>query len=403
MRRRIHALLAGSFTAAALLVPVCAYAQADQPAEFSSWDLPGWTFTPGVTVGWLRDTNVGVAFPSVDTGSTAADNLFELEPFASLEYNSGRTRFSSNYNGFIRRYFDFNELNSLEQRASVSLRHAVTRRLTVTAGNAFLRAPTTDQVELNGVPFERNGSRYDSGYFGLEGRLSRTVDAKIRYTFVWVDFERKDTLLTGGIVNGVSGDISRAIDRRSSVGGEYSVRWANLNGGTRQLSFQNAGALYRYRVAEHTSFELAAGIAHLIDNGHDVRRSGLYFRTGLDHQMDRGTVGISYERSYVPSFSFGGSNQSQETRGYLMMPLRRNRLYAQESASWRRTDPLLAQELPLDSIGLRTTIGYAVQRWFRVEGYHAFSRQDTRLEPGQINRNVIGVQFVVARPVRIQQ
>ena len=105
----------------------------------------------------------------------------------------------------------------------------------------------------------------------------------------------------------------------------------------------------------------------------------------------------------MPSFAFGGTNQSQETRGFVMMPLSRNRIYLEESAAWRRTDPLLAEELPLDSIWLHTTIGYAVQRWLRIEGYHAFSRQDVRLNNGQVNRNVIGVQFVVARPVRIEQ
>ena len=42
------------------------------------------------------------------------------------------------------------------------------------------------------------------------------------------------------------------------------------------------------------------------------------------------------------------------------------------------------------------------QRWFRIEGYHAFTRQDTRSAAGQINRHVIGVQFVVSEPVRIR-
>ncbi len=402
MTRRFHSSLAIA-VAAAVLVPAAARAQGtEQPAEFTSWQLPGWTFTPGVTFGWLHDTNVAVTSAPF-AGSTAADNLFEMEPFGSLEYYSPRTDFSSSYQGFIRRYFELDELNSLEQHANVSLRHRVTRRLTVFGGEAYLLSPTTDQVELNGVPFERNGSRYSAAYGGLEGRLSRTMTASVRYEFTWVDFEKKDALLNGGFVNGVNAEVTRAFTPRSSAGAEYSVRWANLDEGTRHLSFQNTGALYRYRVGEQTSVEGAVGFAHLIDNSNDVSRTGLYVRAGLSHRLDRATLGINYERSYVPSFAFGGTNQSQETRGFVMMPLSRNRLYLEESAAWRRTDPLLALELPLDSIWLHTTVGYAVQRWFRIEGYHSFSRQDVRLNNGQINRNVIGVQIVVARPVRIEQ
>jgi len=403
MSLHVRSSLVAALLGVALLVPLGAQAQDAPPAEFNSWQLPGWTFTPGVTFGWLHDTNVAVAFPPADVGKTAADNLFEMEPFGSLEYYSPRTDFSSSYHGFVRRYFDFDELNSLEQRAEVSLRHRITRRLTLSTGEAFLRAPTTDQVELNGVPFERNGSRYNAAYGGLEARVSRTVTASARYEFTWVDFDRKDVLLNGGFINGVHADVTKAFDARSSAGGEYSVRWADLDQGTRHLSFQNTGALYRYRIAERTNVEAAAGFAHLIDHLNDISKTGLYLRAGLTHRMQRATLGASYERSYVPSFAFGGTNQSQETRGYVTMPLSRNRLYLEESAAWRRTDPLLAQEIPLDSIWIHTTVGYALVRYFRIEGYHAFSRQDTRLFAGQINRNIIGVQFVVARPMRIEQ
>ncbi|HTI38137.1 MAG TPA: hypothetical protein VL484_11280 [Vicinamibacterales bacterium] len=399
-RSLVTALLAG----AALAVPLCAHAQSEQPTEFESWQLPGWTFTPGVTVGWLYDSNVAVAYPPVDTGKTAADNLFQMEPFGLLEFYGPRTDFSSSYHGFLRRYSDFNELDSLENRASASLRHRITRRLTLSAGEAYLRTPTTDQVELNGVPFQRNGSRYDSAYGGLEFRVSRTITASARYEFTWVDFEKKDVLLNGGFVNGIHGDVTEAIGSRSSAGAEYTVRWADLDQGLRQLSFQNVGGVYRYRVGERTLFEASAGLAYLIDRFNDVSRTGPYVHAGLTHRLQRATLGASYDRSYVPSFAFGGSNQSEEVRGNVTMPLNHNRLYVDESAAWRRTNPLLTLEIPLNSIWIHTTVGYELVRWFRVEGYHAFTRQDTQLAAGQkINRNIIGVQFVVARPVRLQQ
>lgn len=401
MTARFRSSLVIAVLAAALVAPARAHAQ-EQPTEFTSWQLPGWTFTPGVTFGWLHDSNVAVTSAPF-AGSPAADNLLDMEPFGSLEFNGPRTTFSTSYHGFVRRYLTLNELNSVEQHADLSVRHRVTRRFTLFASDAYLLSPTTDLVELNGVPFQRNGSRYDAAAAGVEARLSRTVTASVRYEFTYVDFQKKDALLNGGFVNGVHGEATKAVSGRSSVGGEYTVRWADLDQGTRRLSFQDTGALYRYRSGEQTEIEGAVGVAHLIDKSSDVSRTGLYVRAGLTHRLQRATLGLNYERSYVPSFAFGGTNQSQETRGFVMMPLSRNRLYVEESAAWRRTDPLLAQELPLDSVWLQTTLGYAIQRWFRIEGYDAFSRQDVRLNNGRVNRNVVGVQFVVARPVRIQQ
>jgi len=74
----------------------------------------------------------------------------------------------------------------------------------------------------------------------------------------------------------------------------------------------------------------------------------------------------------------------------------------QGSTSWRRTNPLTIETLALDAMWFNGTVGYALQRWLRVEGYESFSRQDTRLAAGQIHRHVFGVQMVVAQPVRIR-
>ena len=54
------------------------------------------------------------------------------------------------------------------------------------------------------------------------------------------------------------------------------------------------------------------------------------------------------------------------------------------------------------STWINSTLGYALQRWVRLEGYWAFTRQDTRRAGGQINRNVIGAQVSISEPVRIR-
>ena len=399
----VRRLAARAIIAAALLAGAAPAASAqDQPAEFESWRLPGWTFTPGVTFGTLWDSNVAVAFPKLAGEPTDSDRLWQMEPFGQLEYYGRRTDFSGGYHGFLRRYTSFNELDTFESRGSASFRQRVTRRLSLFANDNYLRAATTDFVELNGVPFLRMGSRYNSFAGGVENRLTRTTDMLVRYEQTWVSFDKKDAALAGGFVNGLHADVTHRFTDRSSFGGEYGVRWADLNQGTRLLTYQDVGAVYRYRTGERTTFEAAGGLAHLFDRSRDITRSGPYVRASLTHRAERATMGVDYSRSYVPSLAFGGTNQSQEARGYVQMPLSRNRLYVQESAAWRRTNPFTLEELPLDSIWIRTVVGYEIQRWFRVEGYHQLTRQDTRVEHGQINRQLVGVQVVVAQPMRIR-
>ena len=403
MHTRIASFAARAALSAALLAgPAAAASAQDQPTEFESWQLPGWTFTPGVTFGTFWDSNVAVAFPPLAGEKTASDRLWEMEPFGQLEFYGPRTSFETGYHGFLRRYSQYSALNAFEGRGFLSYRERLTRRVTMFVSDNYLRSATTDLVELNGVPFQRMGSRYNDAAGGIEARLTKSTDFSARYELTWVDFEKKTAALSSGFVNGVHSDLTHRFTDRVSFGGEYSVRWANLNEGTRQLSFQDAGAVLRYRAGPRTTLELAGGFAHLLDRSRDLTRDGPYVRADLSHRAERATLGIEYLRSYVPSFAFGGTNQSQEARGYVQMPLSRNRFYLQEAAAWRRTDPFVVEELPLDSIWIKTLVGYEIQRWFRLEVYHQLTRQDTRLVHGQINRQLAGVQFVVAQPMRIR-
>lgn len=385
------------------LAALCAVPAAgqEQSTEFPSWRVPGWSFTPGIVFGALYDTNVAVASPNVQQ-TTASDKLFRVEPFGQLEFFSPRTTFNAGYRGSLRRYVELSDLDGVDHRAFLSLRERVSRRVTLFVSNEYSQVPTTDMLELNGVPFQRSGARHNALTGGIEARLSRKADFGARYEMTWVDFVRKDTALTGGVVNGVQTDLTYRLTDRASAGAEYGVRWADLNQGTQQTLFQDAGGVVRYLASEHTTFDLGAGIAHLIDDARDLTRTGPYIKAGLTHRAERATIGADYRRRFVPSVAFGGANQSQEVNGYVQMPLGRNRLYVQESASWRRTDPLVDTELALDSIVLQSTLGYAVQRWFRIEGYHAFSTQDNQIEAGKISRHVAGVQFVVSEPMRIR-
>jgi hypothetical protein len=203
-------------------------------------------------------------------------------------------------------------------------------------------------------------------------------------------------------VNGARTQLTRRLNDRLSVGGEYGIRFADLNQGLHHVTFQETGGVFHYALATRTTVSVSGGWAFLNDQLLNEQHNGAYVRGEITHDVQHATVGGSFERTFVPSFGFGGSNQSEELRGFVRMPFDRNRLYYQGSAAWRRSVPLITNELELDTIWLRSTVGYSASRWLRFEGFHMFTRQDSQVTGGEINRHRIGAQIVVSQPVRIQ-
>jgi hypothetical protein len=378
----------------------CVRAQEPQ-TELQSWRVPGWSFTPGVAIGWRYDSNVTIAGPD-QFGKTVGDSLLEIEPMGQLEFFSPRTSFSSGYRGSLRRYFELSDLDGLDHRIYATLRHSVTRRVVIFFNESFQQEPTTDALDLGGLPYRRVGSHYNSLIAGVESRLTRTLDLNTGYEMAFVDFLSEEISLSDGVVHGGHAELTHRFDERLSAGGEYGIRLAFLNAGDREFTYQNTGGVLHYRTGEQTTLDLSGGLTHLLDRGQEVTRTGPYVKAALVHRAARATLGAQYSRNYTPSFTLSGSQRSHEARGYIDMPFNRNRFYIQESAAWRRTDPFGPAEPALDSIRMQTTLGYAIQRWMRLEGNYNFSTQDNRLAGGRVTRHVIGVQLVVSEPMRIQ-
>lgn len=399
-----HALRA--IAAATALALFATTAGAQNQSEFESPRVPGWSFTPTFTFGAVHDSNVALADAPADTGRTAADRLVVYQPAGHLEFLSPRTEFGAGYRGYLRRYVDVDELNGFDQQGYVSLRRLATRRLTFFFNNRYVSMPTTDEIELNGVPYARTGARTNTTTAGFEARLTRLTDLSSQYDLTWVDFDRlagqPDTFLTGGWLNSWRTQLSRRVTDGAAVGGEYALRLADINAGARELVFQDVGGTLRLLVGPHTTVSLAGGLSYLNDRLLDDTRTGPYYRAGITHDVEGATVGVSFQRSFVPSFGFGGSSDSQELHGFIRMPVHRNRMYLQASGAWRRTDPFVETELELDTFTLRTTFGYATTRWMRLEAFHAYTRQDSRITGGEIDRHRVGGQIVISQPVRIR-
>jgi hypothetical protein len=397
----VRALAVGAIVLLTAVTPAAAQQQSNPATELQSYRIPGWSFTPSLALGATYDTNVALSTPSADLGFTEGDTFFNIVPGGQLEFLGKYTDFSASYRGFVRRYVDFEALNSYDQQASVGVKRLVSRRLTLSARDSFGDTPTTDDTEVNGVPFRRAGARTNTLGLTSDYRFTKYTSLSTRYDQNWVEFDRPDIFLTGGWIHGLRNEVSHRLSERLALGGEYTFRVASLDRGDRSFTFQDAGGVLHLSLGPHTSASAAGGFGLLHDRNLDVTRTGPYVRLGITQMLERATIGASFERQYVPSFGFGGSSNSQELRGFVMMPLRPG-LYTQGSAAWRRMTPFETTVLQLDTIWIRSAVGYAAARWARVELLYTFTRQDSIVTGGEVNRHRIGVQFVVSQPMRIQ-
>jgi hypothetical protein len=375
-------------------------AQGPRPPEFDTRPAVGWTFTPSVRFNTMWDSNVALA-GNQSEGGTASDRLFTFEPQAQVDYRSPRADFFAGYTGDVRRYADSTALNSLDHRAFLSLRRHASRRVVWFVRNEFQDTPTTDEVELNGIPYARTGSRNNRFNAGVESRLSRYNDLAVQYENTWVAFDNTTTTLRGGVMNGVRTSYSRRLGERTKLGAQYRVRHSEIKGG-RTLWFQDVGTLLAHDFSPALSLQFGTGYSTMKDSKADARRGGLFVYAELLHQADRHDIGLLYERSYAPAFGLGGSSHNQDLRAYVRMPFSRNRAYIQASGGWRRSNSLLTAALSFDQFDSDVTAGYGFARWLRGEVFHTYSRQDSRMTGGEINRHRAGVQFVVSQPMRIQ-
>lgn len=382
-----------------LLAPGQAQAQA---TETPAGRTPGWSVTPGLTMGAVYDSNVGLANAPADTGRTQSDRLLLLRPTAQLEFVSPRTMFSTGYAGYLRRYIELDQLNGFDQGAHASLRRLASKRVTLSLSDSYAQAPTTDELELNGVPFSRTGSRRNSVQGRIDTRLTKFTTLAFSADQTWVIFDRPGTLLTGGRVSGGRADLSRQVRERVSVGVDYGVRFAEFGEGTRSVTFHDAGGTARVRFGERTSAGFAGGFSFLEDRSLGQTRRGPYVRADVTQGTERVTIGASFDRTFVPSFGFGGSSRSQQLRGFVHMPLPENRLYLQGSAAWRKSEPFLSGGLSLETTAVRSTVGYSAARHLRLEAFYTLTRQNSGIAGGRVNRQRAGAQLVISQPMRIQ-
>ena len=188
---------------------------------------------------------------------------------------------------------------------------------------------------------------------------------------------------------------------RLTLGGEYALRFAHIDDDSRDMTFNDAGGSFTFVAAPRTKVFGRGGVSTMFDRLAQERHTGPYFGMGIEYAAEHATVGARFDRQFLPSFGFGGSNQTQELGAYVRAPLAR-RVYSNGSFTWRHAIPFLASSIEADTYWLRGSLGYRAARWMNVEGFYLFGRHDPIEVGGDVTRHRIGVQVVLMQPMRIQ-
>jgi hypothetical protein len=224
------------------------------------------------------------------------------------------------------------------------------------------------------------------------------------YDFEYVDFDQSQPGaegLRGGHSHGGSFNLRHILTDRLTLTADYGFQHALVGTIGQTFDVQNAWVGGEYKLSNLTRVFAAGGVSRLASTEVSTNRTGPAWRLGLIRQFRQAGVDLVYTRSFVPSYGFGGTMQNEEASARLRLPLAR-RVYTSTAVSWRRNDPLLESELPLRSLWIEGTIGYAVTPSVRVEAFYNGTHQTIDRPGGVLDRNRIGFQVITAKPVRIR-
>lgn len=360
----------------------------------------GWSWSPAIDYAVVWDSNV--LFDN--KGDVLQDEtLHMLRPRAVLDFRGRRSTFGADYRGSFVHHPELRSLNSYDQRLAVTADRKVTRRATWVGRYGFTASPTTELAELPGVPYERTGSTLHDASSGVDYALSRRATIGGRYRFEHVTFDRDPTVgtpLVGGFSHGGTGSVAYALGERTAISGDYTIQFASLRNRD-DFHVQTAWAGIEHQLSEVLRVFAHGGLSRLSAVGIRAPRTGPAARVGLTRDFRRAGFSLLYNRSYVPSYGFGGTMQNEELSTRLLVPLS-PRLYAHANASWRRNEPLDTADLALRSTWFGGGVGYTVLPWMRLEAYSAATRQNINRPGGELSHYQFGLQVTAAKTTRIR-
>lgn len=379
-------------------------------AQLTPWSperiTAGWVFTPSIAFGVLRDSNPTTR----DEGNPTNPEIVGLvNPRTEIDFNGRRAKFSAGYSGALERYQDLSELTRYDQRARLEAKYQMTPRLLFQTRHHVSLTPTTDQLELEGLPFTRVGSRMLTSAGGFTFDISRRATLKTEHMFQWVEFDRDAEgqpdfrFLQGGHAHSPSVEVEYALHRHVKFGGVYVYRHMSIDAGEEIIASHRAQGTAQFQLGPTTSLRGRAGVDYLELLDTSETKQGPSYGAGITQRIRLGSVDASYDRAFMPSFGFGGLTAYQTFRVGGTLPFAAGRAFVTGGLTYRRTDPVVLRDVivELDSYWTYASAGYSVARWIRMEGFLTVNRQISSAQ-GNVERTRVGIQFVTSKPVRIQ-
>ena len=373
----------------------------------------GWTFTPTIGVTEIYDDNVSL-FGRSRPEEQNQDYVTTVFPAVDLHYSGKHTFLDMGYSGSFLNYRTFSELDRWDQSARFELRRQESARMKWFARASAAVLPTTDLVELGGIPYRHNGTRTADGRVGFDYAFSARDSLTSSANYQVVDFDKPDSfdtpdpfglVLHGGQVAEWMNAYRHQFSSRMAVGADYSFRRALVSGDPEPFNIHTTEAALDYELSPSWTFSGGAGIVFLQENASASASTGPAYRGSLNHRRGLSRFHIGYMRSYIPSFGYGGTIQNQEAGlGYHTPIFGSRRFYVDLSAVFRDDHPLTntREQLPLRSLRAYSSVGWSPQPWVRLEAFYTRVQQSSLQAGGQVDRNQVGFQIVTSKPMRMQ-
>ncbi len=367
----------------------------------------GWTFTP--TIGFAETYDDNISLFGRDTAEQVNDDyIATVFPAADLHYAGKHTMVDLGYTGSFLDYRTFSVLNRWDQRAKFEMRRQETARVKWSARASAAMMPTTDLIELGGIPYRHTGARTADGRGGVEYAVSASNSLSHSLNYQVIDFDRDDNVravLRGGRVLESMNGWRHKFDSRLALGADYSFRRAVVVGDEQAFNIHTTEAAVDYELSPLWSFSGGGGIVYLQETALTSARTGPAWRAQIERRRAGRSFHAGYVRSYIPSFGFGGTIQNQEVGISYRTPLFGSRtFYADNSAVFRDNQPLTdtLEQLPLRSLRTYSILGWEPQPWMRLEVFYSRVQQSSLRAGGQLHRNSVGFQIVTSKPMRMQ-
>ncbi|HXI30773.1 MAG TPA: hypothetical protein VNG89_20180 [Vicinamibacterales bacterium] len=401
--KRIPLIVAASLT----LVAASATAQEERlggttPApSFRS----GWTLTPTFGVSETYDNNISL-FGINTAEEQNNDYVASYFPELDVHFSGKHTTFSSGYAGNFLDYRTYTELNRWDQRARVDIRRQESASLKWFARANVTQVPSTDLVDLGGIPYRRTGARTASGRVGVEYALSARDAISQTGDYQDIEFEREPLTLAlrGGDVFESLTAWRHKVSSRLAVGTDYSFRRALVVGDTDVFYLHSTQGAFDYELSPLWTMSGAGGMVYMQSTPTIPSHAGPAYRISLQRHREGRAFHVGYERSYIPSFGFGGTVQNQSASVGYHTPLFGSRhFYLDATGVFRDDEPLTSiDQLPLRSLRTYATFGWQPSPYVRIEGFYVRVQQTSLRFNGQIYRDRVGFQIVTSKPVRIE-